>query len=119
MALEALNRIATLYAMEAEAAAFGFHEHQALWAALHNWLTETRAKTAPGGCRRQRIGLQPPSLAGLQPLCVNQAPPHRQQPHRKLHTPDCHWQEKLPVCGFGTGWCPCRSHPNISGYSQA
>ena len=56
MALEALKRIAALYAIEAEAAAFGIPERQALraeksrpaLAALRDWLTETRAKTAPG-----------------------------------------------------------------------
>lgn len=71
-----------------------------------------------GWCHRQSLGLQPPALAGLQPLCGNRTPPHRQQPHRKLHPPDCHRQEKLAVRGFGTGRCPCSRHPNFTGHSQ-
>jgi len=63
MALAALNRIAALYAIEAEAAAFGIPERQALraekslpaLASLRDWLTETRAKTAPGGAAAKAL----------------------------------------------------------------
>lgn len=63
MALEALNRIAALYAIEAEATTFGIPERQALrlekslpaLASLHNWLTATRAKTAPGGAAAKAL----------------------------------------------------------------
>ncbi|KJV04942.1 IS66 family transposase, partial [Methylocucumis oryzae] len=63
IALEALNRIAELYAVEAEAKTLTIAERQALraekslpaLASLHAWLMATRAKTAPGGATAKAL----------------------------------------------------------------
>jgi len=74
IALEALNRIAELYAVEAEAKTLTIAERQALraeksvpaLASLHAWLMATRAKTAPGGATAKALDY---SLKRWKALC--------------------------------------------------
>jgi hypothetical protein len=63
MALEALQRIGTLYAIEAEGKGLGIEARQHLRAAksqpaldvLHDWLRQTRVRTANGGASAKAL----------------------------------------------------------------
>jgi transposase len=126
MAWEALNRIAFVYAIEAEGKDLSIEERHRLRAeksvpalkSLHAWLLDIRSQTANGGSAAKALDYSLKRWPSLSRYAETGHLPIDNNPVENCIRPIALGKKKLAVCGFRAGRSTSCCHSNIIGHRQ-